>query len=92
MLPQSVKYAIFKSDHQTSRVSSSSFEARTIFYPFNACKTDFNMIPLAVLDLLIFSPSKISIFGCNLNLEKIADKSISHYHPRATIQAAAYAW
>ena len=75
ILPDDTRFVVFKTESQAIRFKKrQECISRICMYPFNSYKSLYNMIPVVLLDLLLFSPSLIDLYGVNLwlNPSKIA--------------------
>lgn len=72
ILPQDLRFVVFKASSSLRQFrDQSGCAARVCSYPFNSYRSHYNMIQVALLDLLLFSPSRIDIFATNLWLNPV---------------------
>ena len=66
-LSDDLRFVVFKTESQALRFRErQECSSRVITFPVNSYKSLYNMIPVVILDLLLFSPSTINLFGVNL--------------------------
>ena len=67
LVPDDLSFAVFKVEsHARKFRKRQNCQSRVCIYPFNSYRSLYNMVPVAILDLLTFRPSIINLFGVNL--------------------------
>lgn len=79
-LHESLEWAVFKSLKDGEKLSTRSQKLRSLTFLYKSEFSEFNLIPLAILDLLRFKPASIKLFGVDLYICKLSPAS---YMPKS---------